>query len=91
MFQGLLHNRDMKVSSKPFQLNGRKWSYSKLTRVLLTAFGVFRRIDVHHLFDGRLGAALYNVGVTRTTAHFAVTLVNQNSQKNVVEGDIFLS
>ena len=53
----------------------------------LPTLGVSRRIDVQHLFDGQLGAALYNEGVTRATAHFAVTLVNQNNAKNVVGGD----
>ena len=50
-------------------------------------FCVFRRIEVQHLFNGRLGAALYNEGVTRATAHLAVTLVNQNSRDSYAEGD----
>ena len=53
----------------------------------LAIYGFSRRIDVQHLFDGQLGVALYNEGVTRATAHFAVTLVNHNNEKNIVGGD----
>ena len=77
------------MSNKPFELDRRIWSDSKLT-LLLTIFGVFRRIEVQHLFNGQLGAILYNEGVTRVTAHFAVTLVNRKSRENVVEGYSFV-
>ena len=54
---------------------------------MVTTFCVSRRIEVQHLFDGQLGAVLCNEGGTRVTAHFAVTFVNQNSEKNIVGGD----
>ena len=86
MSKRLLCQRNVKVSTKLFELDGRKWSDSKLTRVL-TTFRFFRRIEVQYLFDGRLGAALFNEGVTRATAHFAVTVVNYIDKDSYAGGD----
>ena len=90
MSRQFLLTRERYVHTNPFDLDSREWLDQYSLTTCLKTVDIFRSVQIWHRFDGNLGAYLWNEGVTRATAHFCFTIVNEEHDKSVSAGVVWI-